>query len=253
MGWIFAAASIYAFLVGLCVGSFLNVLIYRLPKGLSPAKGRSFCPNCQHRLSAGDLVPLLSYLFLKGRCRYCKEKISPVYPLVELLGGVAALLCVLVFSFSLQALTAFAAVAILIPIAIIDFQTLEIPNGLILSLLLPAAAAPFVFSEPLIIDRIIGAFAISLPMFLMNFIIHDSFGGGDIKLMFVAGFLLGWKNALFAGFVALFFGGIYAITLLVKKRKTRKDHFAFGPFLCGGAAAALLFGSRIIELYLSLF
>lgn len=248
-----AALYGFLFLFGVCIGSFLNVVAYRVPNGLSIAKGRSFCPACQGAIRGRDLVPIFSFLLLRGRCRHCGTRISPRYPLVELAGGLLALLAFWRYDFTLQALAAFAVLAVLLAVALIDADTMTIPNGLLIALLVPTAAAPFLFPEPGLLSRGIGLLAVSLPMFLLSLLIRDCFGGGDIKLTAVCGFLLGWENMLLAAFLAILPAGAYAVWLMAGKRRERGAHMAFGPFLAFGIAVAFLFGKQLVSGYLSLF
>lgn len=243
----------FVFLFGSCIGSFINVVIYRVPNRIPIAKGRSFCPGCHHTLSPLELVPILSFLFLRGRCRHCKMKISRRYPLVETIMGVAALLLYIRYDFTVTALIYFIAASVLTAVAFIDLDTLTIPNRLILALLFPAAAAAFLIPQPSLLSRLIGFFCISLPMLLLTLAIPDCFGGGDIKLIAVCGFLLGWQNTLLAAFLSLLFGGSYGIYLLIRSRENRKAHIAFGPHLCLGIFIAMLYGNEMIAVYLRLF
>lgn len=245
--------GLFVFVFGSCIGSFLNVVIYRVPRKLNIAKGRSFCPHCRQTLRPWDMIPVLSWFLLHGKCRFCHEKIPVRYPIVEALGGICAFICVLCFGFSLKALVIFAATMVLIAIALIDADTLEIPNGLILALMAAALAAIWVFPQPGVIARLIGAATVSLPMFLLNLVLKDSFGGGDIKLMVVCGFLLGWQQMLVGSFLALLLAGGYGAYLLLRHKKGRKDHIAFGPFISLGMVSALFFGRQILQFYLSLF
>lgn len=244
----------FIFFTGCCIGSFGNVLIYRIPNKLDFVRGRSFCPACSHTLSARDLVPLVSFLFLHGRCRYCGGKISARYPLIESLTGLAAVAAFFSFGATLSALAAFFAGFFLIVIAMIDLDTMEIPDGLIVALLITAvlsfAASP---QNPALLSRVIGFAAVSVPMVLINLMIPESFGGGDIKLVAVMGLLLGWRALLAGIFFALITGGGYGALLLVKKKAGRKDHFAFGPFLSFGLLIALFAGDAIFAAYLTLF
>lgn len=243
----------FAFLFGICIGSFLNVVIYRVPNGLSIAKGRSFCPQCRGSVRGIDLVPVLGFLLLRGRCRHCGARISPRYPLVELLTGALAVLACWWYGFTWAAMVAFTVLAILLAVAFIDADTMTIPNGLVLALLIPAVCAPFAFPETGWLSRGIGVVAVSLPLLLLSLVIPGSFGGGDIKLTAVCGFLLGWENMLLAAFLAILPAGAYAIFLLATKRRERRAHMAFGPFLAGGIAVAFLWGNSMISAYLSLF
>ncbi len=242
---------LYLFVIGCVIGSFLNVIIYRIPKDLSFAKGRSFCPHCQTQIKGIHNVPLFSYLWLRGKCAYCGEKIALRYPVVELFAGVMAVFIFAIYGLSLQWLAVFAAGAILICITMIDFDTMTIPNGLVIALMIPALLCFFVFPQLGILSRVIGIFVISLPMLILTVFIGEAFGGGDIKLMAVAGFMLGWGNAVLAAFIGLMLGGMVAVCLLV--RKTADKHMAFGPYLCIGIMTSLVFGDIIIRWYLRLF
>ena len=242
---------LYIFVIGIVIGSFLNVVIYRVPKEISFAKGRSFCPHCQAQIKGYHNVPVFSYLWLRGKCADCGESISIRYPLVELFAGLMAVLVFAVYGFSFQWLVVFAAGAILICITMIDFDTMTIPNGLVLALMAPALLSFFFFPQVGILSRVIGIFVISLPMLALVLVIPDAFGGGDIKLMAVAGFMLGWGNTLLATFIGLLLGGAVAVYLLAQK--TKDKHMAFGPYLCIGIMTALLFGDIIIQWYFNLF
>ncbi|MEO1815712.1 MAG: prepilin peptidase [Acetobacterium sp.] len=242
---------LYIFVIGIVIGSFLNVVIYRVPKEISFAKGRSFCPHCQAQIKGYHNVPVFSYLWLRGKCADCGEPISIRYPLVELFTGLMAVLVFAVYGFSFQWLVVFAAGAILICITMIDFDTMTIPNGLVIALMAPALLSFFFFPQVGILSRVIGIFVISLPMLALALVIPDAFGGGDIKLMAVAGFMLGWGNTLLATFIGLLLGGAVAVYLLAQK--TKDKHMAFGPYLCIGIMTALLFGDIIIQWYFNLF
>nr|WP_320023869.1 prepilin peptidase [uncultured Acetobacterium sp.] len=242
---------VYIFVIGIVVGSFLNVVIYRVPKELSFTKGRSFCPHCNAQIKGYHNVPVFSYLWLRGKCANCGERIAIRYPLVELLTGIMAILILAVYGVSFQWLVVFAAGTILICITMIDFDTMTIPNGLVIALMAPALLSFFFFPQVGILSRFIGIFVVSLPMLILVLFIPDAFGGGDIKLMAVAGFMLGLGNTLLATFVGLLLGGAVAVRLIIKK--TKDKHMAFGPYLCIGIMTALLFGDIIIGWYFSLF
>lgn len=242
-----------AFLIGISIGSFVNVLVYRIPRGLDFVKGRSFCPACQQTLGARDLIPLLSWAFLKGKCRYCGAKISIRYPLVELAGGLLALLSQWRFGWTAAGLTVFMASMTLLTVSLIDWDTREIPDGLNIALGILAILSVWSMPGPNIGARLMGLVCVSAPMCLINLIKPTSFGTGDVLLMVGAGFLLGWKNTLLAMFVALIIGGGYGAWLLLAKKAGGKDHFAFGPALATGICIALFFGNDIILWYLSLF
>ena len=244
---------LYAFLIGICITSFLNVVIWRLPQGLSFVKGRSFCPSCHHQLQWYDLFPVFSYLFLKGKCRYCGNKISARETVLEFLGGCIGMFCFYTYGFSWDTVLVFAVFMILFTITMIDFDTMTIPNGLIISLIVPVGIFTVLHPETSLMTRAIGFFIVSLPMYLLTLLIPDCFGGGDIKLIAVAGFLLGWKLTLLAFFISVLIGGSYAVYLLLSRKTQKGAHIAFGPYLCAGIMISLLYGETLIQRYLSLF
>lgn len=243
---------VYAFVVGSCIASFINVVIYRVPLGLSVAKGRSFCPQCHHQLHALDLIPIVSYMFLGGRCRYCHAKIPVRDTLLEILGGLLGMLCFYRFGIDGMTLLSFVFAMVLLAIAMIDLDTMIIPNELIICcLILVVLSIPLM--EMSILDRLIGFLIVSVPMYLLNLVIPDCFGGGDIKLLAVCGLLMGWQNLLVGMFIAIILAGGYATYLLVTHKANRKTHMAFGPYICIGVFTALLYGQEILNMYLGLF
>ena len=147
----------------------------------------------------------------------------------------------------------FVVMLILLAIAVIDLKTREIPDKLIIALIPFAIAAIWAQPEISLLSRLIGFFAVSLPMLLLALAIKGAFGGGDIKLMAVCGFLLGWQNTVFAFFIALLLGGGFAMYLILSGKRSRKDQMVFGPALCIGIVFALLFGEKIIAWYMALF
>ncbi|MEG1391117.1 MAG: prepilin peptidase [Angelakisella sp.] len=240
------------FLFGSSVGSFLNVVIYRLPLGLSVAYGRSFCPHCHKTLRPYHMVPVLSWFLLRGCCHFCKAPIPVRYPLVEALGGLWAVLFVALYGFSIQTAIYLGVAIILMAISFIDLDTMTIPNGLLLFLLLPVLMSVFFLPFPGLISRFVGIFIISLPLWIIACLIPDAFGGGDIKLMAVCGLLLGTAGSLVAFFAALLLGGSYGIYLLSTGKAKRSSHFAFGPFLCAGILFAMIYGETVSSWYLAL-
>lgn len=142
---------------------------------------------------------------------------------------------------------------LLLLVAVVDARTMEIPNGFVLAVLGLGVAAAFMVPEILLWERLIGILCVSLPLLLITLIIPDAFGGGDIKLMGAAGLFLGWKLTLFSLYIGVLLGGAYGAWLLLSKKKGRKEHFAFGPYLCFGMAVAALFGDSILGWYMNLF
>lgn len=253
-----AVLWLFRFAMGACVFSFINVVVYRLPAGESVVRGRSHCMSCGRTLTAGELIPCVSYLLLGRKCRGCGEKISGRYFRVELTGGLAFVCCGAFFGYgeygllSLRGLVAFAYLAVLTVIALIDWDTKVIYDRFHIFILLLGIAALWLFPEHTVADRLVGAVVVSLPMLLIALWKEGAFGGGDIKLMAASGFLLGLRGIVVAMFFGLLFGSAYAIAMLSTKKLTRKDHFAFGPFLALGLAVALFYGDRLADWYLSL-
>lgn len=239
------------FILGLVIGSYLNVCIYRIPRQISTAAGRSKCTVCDTVIKWYDLIPVLSYLILRGKCRGCGERISPRYMLIELLTGVCFLLAFLLFGMSAATLLAWTMLAILIIIAFIDADHKIIPDRFIITILALGIINVFLSGDDYL-SHIIGFFVVSVP-FLLIALLTGGMGGGDIKLMAAAGLYLGWAGALLSVIVGSVAGAVYAVFLLATKRAGRKSEVPFGPFLALGIAVAVLFGSRIISYYLSSF
>lgn len=172
----------------------------------------------------------------------------------------AAMLCLVCFgdwngywhSINFPSVTVFVLLTLLLIIAQIDQQTMEIPNGIVLACMVPAVLAIFAFPSVTIRSRLIGILSVSVPLLLITFFVPGAFGGGDIKLMAVLGFFLGWKMCLTAFAFAVLTGGFYGIGLLLSKKKGGKEHFAFGPFLCVGTVVAIFAGEQLLSWYLSI-
>lgn len=245
---------IFFAVVGACIGSFLNVVISRLPeKGSFLSDSRSKCPACSHRIRAYDLIPVFSWFILLGRCRDCKERISIRYPLVEVAGAAFAVAVLLRFGLDWAALIVYGATMILMAVALIDYATSTIPDSLCIALIPFAVASVLLLPDVTLLSHFIGMVSIALPMLLLTLVIPGAFGGGDIKLIAVCGLMLGWQLTLLAFFIALLFGGGTAIWLLASGRRKRGEHMVFGPALCIGIVAALFYGVEIIALYLGFF
>lgn len=240
-------------IIGLMIGSFLNVCIYRIPLGRTIVKGRSYCPSCGKLIPWYLNIPVLSWLFLRGRCRSCREPISPVYPSVELLNALLTYSAFLHFGYNMPAVLAAALFSVLIVISFIDLRHQVIPDGLVIAILvLGAVNAPyriFIFGEPWHLFAA-GVLAAALPLFVLGLIFPDSLGGGDVKLMAAAGLFLGWKLVLLALFLGNFLALFYVIALLILRKFNRSAPIPFAPFLSAGMVCSLLAGDLLIEVYL---
>ena len=268
---------IFIFCLGLCAGSFLNVVIYRLPKG-EKISGRSCCPRCKKTIAWYDLIPVFSFLALFGRCRYCRQKISLRYPLVEI---TTALLFLLIFNyqfsifspganppladnefsiFNFQFLTILYHLIIasfLIAIFFIDLRHYIIPDKIVL----PAIAIALIFNFQFLIFNQFSIINYSIlsglggAVFFLAIVLisHGRWmGTGDIKLAFLMGLFLGFPKILPALFLSFLLGGIMGIGLIILGRKNLKSEIPFGPFLVAGTFIALFWGQNLINWYLSL-
>lgn len=246
---------VFIFLVGLMIGSFLNVCIYRIPLEKTIVKGRSFCPSCGKMIPWYLNIPVLSYIFLRGECKYCSTRISPVYPAVELLNASLTLLCFHFYGISLTALLISVLCSLLIVVSFIDWYHQIIPDGLVISILIlgiiHAAYLIGCYQEPWY-TSLIGFFAASLPLLLLGLIFPDGLGGGDVKFMAGAGLFAGWKLILLALFLGNIIALLYVAILLFLKKPVRGIRIPFAPFLSAGIVLSLLAGNRLIELYLQL-
>lgn len=236
---------ILVFFIGMVVFACANELIIRIPKKEKLMTGRAACPKCGHQKNLKDMIPVFSYIFAKGKCRYCHEK-QPARPMfIELLGGILAVAVVIYYHLSFAALTIFLLYTVLTVITFIDWDTQEIPPQLNAAILVLGVLSIWTIGGIGILERVIGMFCISLPLYLIVLVIPDGFGGGDIKLMFAAGFFLGWKGTLVAFFIGIISGGVYGMFMLAARKKGRKEHFAFGPFLSAGIAISAYAGLGI--------
>ncbi|MGI6161467.1 MAG: prepilin peptidase [Christensenellales bacterium] len=239
-------------LLGLVVGSFLNVCIYRIPKNITVAKGFSMCPACLKRLLPMELVPVLSYIFLGGKCRHCSARISFVYPIVELITGALFVLVYMVYGFSLYTALALVVGCTVITAAFIDINTLEIPDGASI-IIAVAGLIAFLTPQALWWERLIGVFAGAGPLLIIAIISGGgAMGMGDIKLMAAAGLFLGYKLVLTSLLIAVIFGGVVGAALVLLKIKGRKDEIPFVPMLGFGIIVSMLAGDAIIAWYVAL-
>ncbi len=244
---------LYVFAVGASVGSFLHVVALRWPKGESFVRGRSHCVRCGAVLTGRDLVPICSFFFLRGRCRHCGAAISLRYPLVEAVLGMAFLLSFWWNGFTLAAANDCLLAALLLLVFLIDLDTMTIPNGLVLLFLLPIAADLWLSGLGGVAGRVAGALGVGLPFLLLIRFLPGSFGGGDVKLLAVTGFLLGYQAILIAVFLAVMAAGLLASALLMTRRLQKGDHIPFGPFLAVAIFLARLFAAELFSLYLDLW
>jgi leader peptidase (prepilin peptidase)/N-methyltransferase len=236
---------------GLLIGSFLNVCIYRIPKKETIVIERSHCMTCGYQLSWYDMVPVFSWLALRGRCRKCKARISAQYPLIEACNGILYVVVFWVNGTSWTSVLYCFLVSALLVLSVIDLRTYEIPFGInIFILVLGLIGTGLDYKNWS--DHVIGFFAISIPLYLLFKISGGrAIGGGDIKLMAAAGLLIGWKLIILAFLVGCVLGSV--IHLIRMKVSDAEHMLAMGPYLSLGILFSILWGDRLINLYLSLF
>lgn len=238
---------IIIFIFGIVIGSFLNVCIYRIPKKEDIVKISSHCMSCNYNLKWYDLIPLFSYIFLGGRCRKCKTKLSIQYPLIEGLNGILYVLVVAVNGFTIESLLYCLMFSALVTLSVIDFRTYEIPFGInlfILALGLIRVAVDY----KNFLNYLIGFISVSGFLYLLYLVTKGrGIGGGDIKLMAVSGLMLGWK----CNILALAFGCIIGSVIhLIRMKISKEDHvLALGPYLSVGIMIAALWGDMLLQWY----
>jgi len=246
----------YALIVvlGLVIGSFLNVCIYRIPKEESIAFPPSHCANCNHKLMPIDLIPVFSYIFLRGKCRYCKEKISARYPLIETLNALLYLIIYFKFGLVLVTLKYCILASILIVIGMIDYDTqfvftsTTIFGGIIAGIFIMIQAIVYKVG---IIDLILGG-AIGFGIIGAIVFLTKGMGEGDIEIAALCGLFLGVKGILLGLFLAIIIGGIIGIIILALKLKKAKEKIAFGPCIAIGSLISMLWGVEILNFYWNL-
>ena len=253
------------FVIGLVFGSFINCMALRMVTHESFLKGRSHCAKCGHQLSIADLVPVFSYLFLKGKCRYCNAKISPRYMLVEMITGCAFFLIVFKYGISWMTLRNLIFVCILLGLSLVDFDTYEIPDGfIVLGIINWIAFLPLITGRigpeylssnvsfiPFVKDGILGGFIISGALLLLSMLFDkitgkESLGGGDIKLFFLVGLYLGLLESLFCLILACVLGIVFSLVV-------KNNRIPFGPAISSATFLTLMIGDKVVEWYIHLF
>jgi leader peptidase (prepilin peptidase)/N-methyltransferase len=236
------------FMLGAIGGSFLNVVIYRLPRGESLVRPRSRCPHCGTPISAWDNIPIVSFLLLRGRCRACRARIAWRYPLVESIAGLLVLAAWLRDGSWVDVAGATILLLSLLAVFFIDLTHHIVPNvitypGIVLGLLVAAAQGRFV-------DGVLAAAGAGVFFLLVAIISRGGMGGGDIKLAAMMGAFLGWPAIAVALLLAFTSGAAVGVLLIASGRRTRKDPIPFGPALAVGGMFALFFGASLVDWYL---
>lgn len=236
-------------IIGLLFGSFLNVCIYRIPRMEDIVYTPSHCMQCQKRIQWYDLFPVLSWVILRGKCRYCKTKVSIQYPIIELINGLAYVGIYMLTGLTVQTLVLFILFSTSLVITMIDYRFQIIPNGIVIFLGVVGLLNLILFTHQYV-NSIIGFFAISVPLWVIHIVTGGNMGMGDVKLMAVCGLILGWQNIILALMIGSIAGSVIGLSLIAMKKMTRKQQIPFGPYLCLGIMIAALFGDVIIDAYL---
>jgi leader peptidase (prepilin peptidase) / N-methyltransferase len=259
--------TLFVFVLGACFGSFLNVVIYRIPAGLSLMYPPSRCPQCLRQLKKYDNVPVLGWLMLRGKCRFCKSPIPIRYPIVEALTGTLFVIVYLRFGWSLPTLGGWALLCWLVSLALIDLDTMTLPNALTRSGLVIGLFFQMVLGYMLggfsgaIWQLMVGVFAAVLGLWLFDLITlgasmafgQTAMGGGDAKLAAMIGAWTNWQLLLLTGFIACLLGAVVGGAGIAFGWINRRQPIPFGPFLAIGAALSAFWGNYLISTYMHLF
>ena len=268
-------------LIGMVIGSFLNVCIYRIPRGESVAFPRSRCPHCEHPIRPYDNIPVLSYLLLRGKCRSCGRPISVQYPLVELLSGLAFYYCGAVWEFTSPTYVNSLFLSVIIILVFIDYHHQILPNiltlpGIIAGILLSPLQTTTVYADRLswnacslfgaenvqgmipwagsVLGAVIGGGTLFIVAFTYELIRRkQGLGMGDVKMIAMVGAFLGWRLTILTIFAGSFLGSILGVLLILSRKMNFQSKLAFGVFLGIGAVFSLFFGLPLIHWYLGNF
>ncbi|WP_461206959.1 prepilin peptidase [Clostridium sp. DL1XJH146] len=241
----------FIFVLGLLIGSFLNVCIYRIPNKESIAFPPSHCTNCDNRIKPYDLIPVLSWIILRGKCRYCGEKISVKYPLIELFTGILFMLIFIKYGYSVDTLKYLILACFLIVIGFIDFNTTDV----YLVTTLPAFIIGVLFTgvhffnDQLITTYYIGAF-FGYAIIAFIILVTKGMGWGDAEILGVCGIFLGLKATILTFFLSVVLGAIIGVILIATKVKGRKDYIPFGPYIALAAFVSMFLGNELINWYM---
>jgi leader peptidase (prepilin peptidase)/N-methyltransferase len=249
--------ELFMFLFGMAVGSFLNVCIFRLPRSISLIRPRSMCPGCQAKIAFYDNVPVVSYLWLRGRCRHCGTAISLRYPLIEIVSGLFAVAIFARYGLSWEGFFLYGLVGALLVITFIDIDHQIIPDVITYSGIGVGFITSFFLGHITYKESLFGIILGGGLLFLVALVYYlltkrEGMGGGDIKLLAMIGAFLGWKAVIFTIFVGSAIGTVVGGALALRTEEGRKLAIPFGPFLTLGALLFLFFGPQMIGWYVQI-
>lgn len=240
------------FIFGIVFGSFFNVVGLRLPVGKPFGNDRSHCPSCKHNLTALELIPILSYLIQGGKCRHCREEISPMYPINELITGLLFVFAYSQLGFAWELVTLLLLISMTMILVVTDIAYMLIPNKILL-FFLPLFIILRVI-EPLdpwwsSIAGAVGGFLLVLLIIVAS---RGGMGAGDMKLIGVLGIILGFSKVILTFFLAAFVGAVFGLTLRLFQKIKKKQPIPFGPYILAAALFSYFYGERLIEWYTGL-
>lgn len=246
--------KIYIFIIilGLVIGSFLNVCIYRIPQKKSIIYPSSHCTKCGHKLYVLDLIPVISYIALKSKCRYCKSKISSRYLIIEITNSLLYLIFFIKFKFTLEFFSYCFLISLLLVVFVIDLRYKIIPNkinlfGFTIILTIKVLESLYYLSFAPLVDSILGLLIGAVPILLVILITNGGMGAGDMKLMAVIGMWFGLKFTYLVLVIGILAASIMAVILLATKQSTKKSELPFAPFLFISTFICLIFGQSILD------
>ena len=247
-----------AFIFGACIGSFIHVCIYRIPNSTSIIYPPSACPHCNTQIRFYDNIPLISYLWLRGRCRHCNQAIALRYFLVEIIGGGLALVTLFNYGVSFEGFIYYVFITILLIISFIDIDSKTIPDMITIPGIPLFFLASFALPKVTTIDSLFGILAGGGSLFIVALIYYlftkkEGMGGGDIKLLAMIGAIIGWQGVLFTVFIASAVGTLTGLLMMPSTKMSLKMAVPFGPFLSIGAIIYIFFGAQMTFWYLHLF
>jgi len=242
----------YIFVVGAVLGSFFNVVGLRIPLKQSISVPRSACPKCGHTLKPWELIPIISFLIQKGKCGSCKARISPLYPIVEMITGLLFIMAPIKLGWTFELVIAWTLISLLMIIFVSDIAYMLIPDKVLLFFSAVFLAERLYLPLSSWWDSLVGASTAFLLLLLIAVISKGGMGGGDIKLFAVIGFVMGTKLVLLSFFISTLFGAIIGIIGIVFKVFKRGEPIPFGPFIVAGTLTVFFYGKDIIQLYLQL-
>jgi len=244
--------GILVFIFGTIIGSFLNVCIYRIPKDESILYPPSHCMNCNKKIKAYDMIPVISYMILRGQCRYCGEKIHLRYPILEFITGLLYVLIYINFGMGMEFIKYIVFISIMIVIGMIDFDTTDVyfkttGTGIIAGIIF--LALYFYMGLP-IKTYVYGGVSAGIFLALIILITRGGMGWGDVEIALICGLFLGFKYTVLMLFLAFIIGAIIGLVLILLGKKSRKDYIPFGPFIVIASFITVFLGQSILNWYL---